>query len=148
MSNKILYVQKGNKLYNKNKKCNIIGNRRFHSLGGIKQKNLVVVKVVKKSRLKKSHYKIKHNSNNNNNVDEEIPYEIIIPDENYTDLLPLDMLHLLYKYPTAKSCGIIYITNVVLNTLSNDTCTTVTRDLPFYNAFAFALSFSSTITPL
>jgi hypothetical protein len=57
-------------------------------------------------------------------------------DENYTDLLPLEMLNLLSKYPTAKNSGIIYITNVVLNTLCNDTTTTVTRDLPFYNAFS------------
>jgi hypothetical protein len=149
MSNKILYIQRGNELYHKNQ-GNIIGNRVSHSLGGIKQKKRIILKVAEKKQ--QSHNKVIPQPLPNtieirNNVEEiqietpTIPNEnqidTVVTNENYPLLLPLDTLNLLSKYPTAKNSGIIYITNVVLNTLSNDTTTTVTRDLPFYNAFSF-----------
>lgn len=137
MPSQILYIQKGNQLYHKNQ-SNIIGNRESHSLGGVKQKSMKIFKIV---RNKQRYNRIMPPAPSSNTVEvynsvEETQTEII-PNENYTDLLPLDMLNLLSKYPTAKNSGIIYITNVVLNTLYNDTTTTVIRDLPFYNAFAF-----------
>jgi hypothetical protein len=137
MPSQILYIQRGNQLYHKNQ-SNIIGNRGSHSLGGIKQQNMKILKIVRK---KQQRYNRIVPSPSSNTVEvynsvEETQSEII-PNENYTELLPLDILNLLSKYPTAKNSGIIYITNVVLNTLSNNTTTTVTRDLPFYNAFSF-----------
>jgi len=126
MPSQILYIQKGNQLYHKNQ-SNIIGNRGSHSLGGIKQQNMKIFKIVRKKQ--QSYSKIIPQFSSNT-VEETL-------NEKYTDLLPVDMLNLLSKYPTAKNSGIIYTTNVVLNTLCNDTTTTVTRDLPFYNAFSF-----------
>ena len=137
MPSQILYIQKGNQLYHKNQ-SNIIGNRGSHSLGGIKQQNMKIFKIVRKKQQRYNRIVPSPSSNTvevYNSVEET--QSKIIPNDNYTDLLPLDMLNLLSKYPTAKNSGIIYITNVVLNTLSNDTTTTVTRDLPFYNAFSF-----------
>jgi hypothetical protein len=135
MSNQILYIQRGNQLYHKNQ-GNIIGNRGSHSLGGIK-KNTRILKLVQK----KYNRTIPQPSSNiievDNNIQEPPDENITIPNENYTDLLPLDLLQLLSNYKTTKNSGIIYVTNVVLNTLSNNTSTTVTRELPFYNAFAF-----------
>jgi pilus assembly protein FimV len=230
MSNNILYIQKGNQLYNKNN-SSIIGNRRLYSLGAIKKKVMILKNVQKKQRRRYCIIVPQHssstagiNKNHEKNYTEtsvepqleqqvesqtepyveqevepyveppveppqvespleppvepevklqvepevepdiepqteqqvelevepevepevelqvEVPVEPeveIIPNENYTDLLPLELLNLLSKYPTAKNYGIIYITNVILNTLCNDTTTTVTRELPFYNAFAF-----------
>jgi len=137
MPSQILYIQKGNQLYHKNQ-SNIIGNRGSHSLGGIKQQNMKIFKIVRKKQQRYNRIIPPPSSNivEMSNTVEETQSKII-PNENYTDLLPLDMLNLLSKYPTAKNSGIIYITNVVLNTLSNNTTTTVTRDLPFYNAFSF-----------
>ena len=137
MSNQILYIQRGNQLYNKNQGI-IVANRGSHSLGGIKQQNMKIFKIVRKKQQRYNRIVPSPSSNivEMSNTVEETQSKII-PSENYTDLLPLDMLNLLSKYPTAKNSGIIYITNVVLNTLSNDTTTTVTRDLPFYNAFSF-----------
>jgi hypothetical protein len=154
MSNQILYIQRGNQLYNKNQGI-IVANRGSHSLGGIKRKKITIIKVSQKKQQRYNRI-IPEPSPNiveiNNSVEEisieisiEIPNETsdetisteYIPNENYTDLLPLDILQLLSNYKTTNNYGIIYITNVVLNTLINDTCSTVTRDLPFYNAFAF-----------
>ena len=137
MPSQILYIQKGNQLYHKNQ-SNIIGNRGSHSLGGIKQQNMKIFKIVRKKQQRYNRIVPSPSSNivEMSNTVQETQSEII-PNGNYTELLPLDMLNLLSKYPTAKNSGIIYITNVVLNTLSNDTTTTVTRDLPFYNAFSF-----------
>jgi hypothetical protein len=150
MSNQILYIQRGNQLYNKNQGI-IVANRGSHSLGGIKRKKITIIKVSQKKQQRYNRI-IPEPSPNiveiNNSVEEisiEIPNETshetisteYIPNENYTDLLPLDMLQLLSNYKTTNNYGIIYITNVVLNTLSNDMTATVTRDLPFYNAFAF-----------
>jgi hypothetical protein len=132
MSNKILYIQRGKQLYHKSE-GNIIGNRGLHSLGGIKQKKAFISKFVQK---KQQRYNKIIPPSYSNTVEIQNTVEETL-DENYTDLLPLEMLNLLSKYPTAKNSGIIYITNVVLNTLCNDTTTTVTRDLPFYNAFSF-----------
>lgn len=138
MPSQILYIQKGNQLYHKNQ-SNIIGNRESHSLGGVKQKSMNIFKIV---RNKQQRYnRIMSPAPSSNTVEvynsvEETQSEII-PNENYTDLLPLDMLQLLSNYKTTNNYGIIYITNVVLNTLYNDTTTTVTRELPFYNAFSF-----------
>ena len=126
MQNKILYIQRGKQLYHKSE-GNIIGKRGLHSLGGIKQKKTIILKFAQKKQ--QSYSKIIPQFSSNT-VEETL-------NENYTDLLPVEMLDLLSKYPTAKNSGIIYITNVVLNTLCNDTTTTVTRDLPFYNAFSF-----------
>ena len=137
MPSQILYIQRGNQLYHKNQ-SNIIGNRGSHSLGGIKQQNMKIFKIVRKKQQRYNRIVPSPSLNivEMSNTVEETQSKII-PNENYTDLLPLDMLNLLSKYPTAKNSGIIYITNVVLNTLSNYTTTTVTRDLPFYNAFSF-----------
>ncbi len=149
MPNKILYIQRGKQLYHKSE-GNIIGKRGSHSLGGIKQKKTIILKIAQKKQ--PSYSKIVPQSSSNT-IESEIETIVeTIPNENYTDLLPVDMLNLLSKYPTAKNSGIIYITNVVLNTLSNDTTTTVTRDLPFYNAFSFGTylvlgkSYSLTVT--
>ena len=49
MSSQILYIQKGNQLYHKNQ-SNIIGNRGSHSLGGIKQQNMKIFKIVRKKQ--------------------------------------------------------------------------------------------------
>ena len=136
MSSQILYIQKGNQLYHKNQ-SNVIGNRGSHSLGGIKQKSIKIFKIVrKKQRYNRIIPQPSSNTVEISNSVEETQSETI-PNENYTDLLPLDMLQILSNYKTTNNYGIIYITNVVLNTLSNDTTTTVTRDLPFYNAFSF-----------
>jgi hypothetical protein len=141
MSNQILYIQRGKQLYHKSE-GNIIGKRGSHSLGGIKQKKTIIIKNVQKKQ--QSYSKIIPQLSSNT-VEETL-------NENYTDLLPVEMLNLLSKYPTAKNSGVIYITNVVLNTLINDTTTTVTRDLPFYNAFSFGTylvigkSYSLTVT--
>lgn len=140
MSNQI---RRGRILYKK-PQDNISGTRQNHYLGRIhpKQNNNLILKIKRIKRRGNIYRLTQQNIGwvDINNVDEvsseSIPTETI-PNENYTDLLPLDMLQLLSKYPTAKNFGIIYITNVVLNTLSNDTSTTVTRDLPFYNAFSF-----------
>ena len=140
MSNQI---QRGRILYKK-PQDNISSTRQNHYLGRIhpKQNNNLILKIKRIKRRGNIYRLTQQNIGwvDINNVDEvsseSIPNESI-PNENYTDLLPLDMLNVLSKYPTAKNSGIIYITNVVLNTLSNDTSTTVTRDLPFYNAFAF-----------
>ena len=137
MPSQILYIQKGNQLYHKNQ-SNIIGNRGSHSLGGIKQQNMKILKIVRK---KQQRYNRIVPSPSSNTVEvynsvEETQSEII-PNDNYTDLSPSDFLQLLSNYKTTNNYGIIYITNVVLNTLSNNTTTTVTRDLPFYNAFSF-----------
>ena len=51
MSNQILYIQRGNTLYNKNQ-GDIIGNRVLHSLGGIKQKSMKIFKIVRKKQQK------------------------------------------------------------------------------------------------
>jgi len=150
MSNQI---QRGRILYKKSQD-NISSTRQNHYLGRIhpKQNNNLILKIKRIKRRGNIYRLTQQNIGwvDINNVDEvssesipteTIPTEIIpnesIPNENYTDLLPLDILNLLSKYPTAKNSGIIYITNVVLNTLCNDTTTTVTRDLPFYNAFSF-----------
>ena len=137
MPSQILYIQRGNQLYHKNQ-SNIIGNRGSHSLGGIKQQNMKIFKIVRKKQQRYNRIVPSPSLNivEMSNTVEETQSKII-PNENYTDLLPLDMLNLLSKYPTAKNSGIIYITNVVLNTLSNDTTSIVTRDLPFYNSFSF-----------
>lgn len=140
MSNQI---QRGRILYKK-PQDNISSTRQNHYLGRIhpKQNNNLILKIKRIKRRGNIYRLTQQNIGwvDINNVDEvsseSIPTETI-PNENYTDLLPLDMLNVLSKYPTAKNSGIIYITNVLLNTLCNDTCTTVTRDLPFYNAFAF-----------
>jgi hypothetical protein len=140
MSNQI---QRGRILYKK-PQDNISSTRQNHYLGRIhpKQNNNLILKIKRIKRRGNIYRLTQQNIGwvDINNVDEvsseSIPTETI-PNENYTDLLPVDMLQLLSKYPTAKNSGIIYITNVVLNTLSNDTSTTVTRDLPFYNAFSF-----------
>ena len=49
MSNKILYIQRGNQLYHKSE-GNIIGNRGLHSLGGIKQKKAFISKFAQKKQ--------------------------------------------------------------------------------------------------
>jgi hypothetical protein len=50
----------------------------------------------------------------------------------------IDTNNVISQYSKTSSGGIIYITNIVLNTLCNDTTSTsITRDLPFYNAFSF-----------
>jgi hypothetical protein len=131
-------IQRGRILYKK-PQDNISSTRQNHYLGRIhpKQNNNLILKIKRIKRRGNIYRLTQQNIGwvDINNVD-EVSSESI-PNENYTDLLPLDMLNLLSKYPTAKNSGIIYVTNVVLNTLSNDTSTTVTRDLPFYNAFAF-----------
>lgn len=137
MPSQILYIQKGNQLYHKNQ-SNIIGNRGSHSLGGIKQQNMKIFKIVRKKQQRYNRIIPPPSSNivEMSNTVEETQSEII-PNKNYTHLSPSDLLQLLSNYKTTNNYGIIYITKVVLNTLSNDTTTTVTRDLPFYNAFSF-----------
>uniref|UniRef100_A0A6C0CUJ5 GEVED domain-containing protein n=1 Tax=viral metagenome TaxID=1070528 RepID=A0A6C0CUJ5_9ZZZZ len=64
--------------------------------------------------------------------------------EQYTPNVEIDTLkvvidtnNVISQYSKTSSGGIIYITNIVLNTLCNDTSTSITRDIPFYNAFSF-----------
>ncbi len=54
-----------------------------------------------------------------------------------TPKVVIDTNNVISQYSKTSSGGIIYITNIVLNTLCNDTSTSITRDIPFYNAFSF-----------
>jgi hypothetical protein len=88
MSNKILYIQRGKQLYHKSE-GNIIGNRGLHSLGGIKQKKTIILKFVQKKQQR--YNKIIPQSYSKtveiqNTVEETL-------NENYTELLPLEMLN-------------------------------------------------------
>jgi hypothetical protein len=54
-----------------------------------------------------------------------------------TPKVVIDTNNVISQYSKTSSGGIIYITNIVLNTLCNDTSTSIIRDIPFYNAFSF-----------
>jgi len=137
MQNQSLYVIKGEKLY---KNGQMVGNRQIHILDSKKlqvRNGKYVLNSLLLNKLKNKNTRKNQISSVSNQVlpaSESLEEE---PPKKYTyELSETDAYYVLSKYPTAKNSGIIYITNVVLNTLSNDTTTTVTRDLPFYNAFS------------
>lgn len=128
------YVVKGGKLY---KNGEIVGDRKIHILDS-KQLKVKSGKYVLSSlllhKLKNKNIIKKQTRETVTQVCETTTEEVTEQKIYQYELTEQDAFDVLSRYSKTTSGGIVYVTNVKLNTLSCDS-SNVKREIPFYNSF-------------